>query len=176
MKASPLDSPYQAFWCEENIWHLAAAPLIGVGERYVLIITGTSGHVACWEQQLAPPGQVIAWDYHVVLAVRDAGWVIWDFDTRLGCPVPMQTWLSHTFSGRTRVATDYQPRFLMIPAHEYRAQFTTDRAHMRDPDGNWLQPPPDWPAPQVPNGVSLQAYLQNARAGLTYEQLETKIN
>lgn len=62
----PDDPPYQPFYCEENIWLLAQDPRCGDGERLVVLITGTEGHVAMWRQKPADgPGEPLLWDYQI---------------------------------------------------------------------------------------------------------------
>lgn len=140
---SPLHQP---FYCEENIWHLAQDPRCGPGRRLVLVISGTSGRFAMWQQRAAPtPGEPIPWDYHVVLLVHHDGWRVWDLDTALGAPLPVEAWLTGSFPHSQRVRAGYQPRFRVLPAAEYVAILRSDRSHMRDEDGGWLHPPPPWP-------------------------------
>lgn len=156
---------HQPFWCEENIWHLAAHPNPGPGERRVLVITGAGAEVACWEQRAGRPGRPIAWDYHVVLAVRADTWRIWDLDCRLGAPLAAAAWLRATFPCPERVRAPFQPRFALFTAEAWRSDFGSDRAHMRDADGGWQQPPPPWPA--IAGGAfTLADAVSRARAGL----------
>lgn len=35
--------------------------------------------------------------------------------------------------------------FRVIPAEQYLAEFSSDRRHMRRPDGTWIKPPPPYP-------------------------------
>lgn len=157
---------YQPFWCEENCWHLAADPAIGEGERLVLILSGSSGNVACWAQRAAEPGEVVLWDYHVVLAVLSADhWLVWDQDTRLGCPLPAEAWLTGTFPLPEHVPARFSPRFLVLPAADYRRDLHSDRSHMRTADGGWQHPPPPWPLIGG-GGVTLADYLVQARGGI----------
>lgn len=166
-----MDLPHQPFWCEENIWHLCAHPAPGAGPRSVLVLSGADGHVACWAQRAGPPDGPILWDYHVVLAARDAeGWAVWDLDTRLGCPAPLARWLAGTFPAAARVPSGLRPRFAVVPADAYRAGFASDRAHMRTPDGGWQQPPPPWPA-IAGGGLTLARLLAQARSGIGMEML-----
>ena len=155
--------PYQPFWCEENIWHLAASDEVGPGARVVLLVTGASGQVACWGQRAAAVGAAILWDYHVVLAVRGSGGtVLWDLDSRLGCPLPLTEWLHVTFPTNDQVRALFQPRFLLIPAQDYRRDFSSDRQHMRTIAGGWQQVPPAWPL--ISGGaVTLADYRQQAQ-------------
>lgn len=156
---------YQAFWCEENIWHLAQHSAPAGDERFVLVVVGAKAEVACWNQKAAAAGAPLLWDYHVVLATRSDGWRIWDLDGRSGCPVSAATWLGTTFPCPELVPARFQPRFAAIRAAEYIQRFGSDRAHMRDANGSWLHPPPPWPAISGPS-LTLADALQQARHGL----------
>lgn len=162
---------HQPFWCEENIWHLAAHPAPGPGERLVLVITGAGGEVACWQQRAGPPDEPILWDYHVVLAAQgDGGWTLWDLDSRLGAPLPASDWLHGTFPCPERVRRPYRPRFAVFPATEWRTRLGSDRSHMRRADGGWQRPPPPWPPP-AGGGLTLAQAIGLARAGLDLDAL-----
>lgn len=145
----PDDPPYQPFYCEENIWLLAQDPRCGDGERLVVLITGTEGHVAMWRQKPADgPGEPLLWDYHVVLITGGtAGWQVWDFECDLGMPVAAATWLSSCFPYQDRIPARYRPRFRVMAANEYVANLRSDRSHMREEDGSYAKAPPPWTPP-----------------------------
>lgn len=165
---------HQPFWCEENIWHLAAHPAPGAGERRVLVITGAAREVACWQQRASRPGRPVLWDYHVVLAAHDSLWRIWDLDSRLGAPLPAQDWLHATFPALERTPTPYQPRFAVFAARTWRDGFGSDRAHMRRADGGWQQPPPPWPVIGG-QGITLAAAIAEARDGFDLTALAASL-
>ena len=145
----PDDPPYQPFYCEENAWLLAQDPRCGPGERLVMLITGTTGHVAMWRQRPAEaPGEPLLWDYHVVLAVCGVdGWQVWDFECDLGMPIAAATWLDACFPHQERISAGFRPRFRVMPAAEYVATLRSDCSHMRAADGSYAKPPPTWAAP-----------------------------
>ncbi len=165
---------HQAFWCEENIWHLAQAPVTVADKRLVLAMSGPSGHVACWQQAAGEPGEGVLWDYHVVLATKSATWQIWDLDSRLGAPVAAETWLKETFPYPDFVPPRYHPRFAVIEAAAYVKAFASDRSHMRDQDGSWVQPPPPWPAISG-SGLDLQGLRDLARNGLDMAEIAARL-
>lgn len=140
---------YQPYYCEENVWLLAGEPALEAAERAVLVVSNRERAVALWGQRAGkPPGGLVVWDYHVVLLARPPGapWLACDLDTRLGFPVPLETWLTETFRPLEARFADLAPRFRLVPGEDYRAQFASDRSHMRRSDGSWQKPPPPWPA------------------------------
>jgi hypothetical protein len=169
---SPLRPPprHQPFWCEENIWFLAQHPALTACERLVIVLTGATAEVACWQQRAGAADGFVLWDYHVVLAMQAPDWQILDLDTRLGHPLPARDWLMATFPQHTRVRPAYQPRFALIPAPAYIRDFGSDRSHMRTADGGWQRPPPPWP-PVTGHGLTLPALLAQARQGLSLPDL-----
>lgn len=139
----------------------------------MLLITGTSGKVACWNQRAAgPPNEGLLWDYHVVLLVQHHGWTVWDLDTHLACPSPANEWLESTFPFANEFPLRIRPRMLMVPAAEWIRDLWTDRSHMRTSAGDWTKPPPPWDPPHG-TGTTLGQYLDGARAGLSESDLRS---
>lgn len=143
---------YTPFWCEENVWWLAQEPREGVVHAEVAFVSNRHRTVALWSQRAAAtPDLPVVWDYHVVLATFGArGVEVHDLDSTLGAPVPASRWLDGTFRGD--VAAAFAPRFRVMDAARYVEAFSSDRSHMRSPDGAWLAPPPPWEP--VTNGPS----------------------
>jgi hypothetical protein len=151
---------YTASYCEENIWHLAQDASLPDGERTVVFIAADSGACPLWEQRAAPADrEPVFWDYHVVLVIRDAGSGIrvFDLDSTAGWGIPLAEYLAATFPLAGQLHDEYEPRFRLIPAGEFVHDFASDRSHMRDADGNWLAPPPEWPC--IGNGHNLADYI-----------------
>ena len=166
---------YQAFWCEENIWHLAQHPTTSADEALVLAVTGTLGQVACWQQKAAEEGEAVVWDYHVVLATKTVTcWQIWDLDTRLGMPVSARTWMDDTFPYPEFVLPEFHPRFAVFDTASYVKGLNSDRSHMRTDTETWLKTPPSWPAIRG-DGLGLQEILRLARAGLHLHELRARL-
>lgn len=141
---------YTAYYCEENVWHLAVDPRVGPGERVVAVIANETKGVACYGQRAAAVlGEPVFWDYHVVLLRRPGGgaWEVWDLDTVHGMPLPALAWIRATFGPAGSLPRAFAPVFRLMRADTYRRALVTDRSHMRGPDGAWLQPPPPWPPP-----------------------------
>lgn len=151
---------YTPYYCEENIYRLAARrDLIG-DQAEVVFITNARAAVACWFQRAAPePGQALVWDYHVVLVDPHAtGPRLWDLDCILGCPLPAATWLAATFQDPTQVPARYHPSFRVVAAAAFLRDFATDRSHMRTRHG-WRKPPPPWTPPGPVDGVAMNLDL-----------------
>lgn len=139
---------YAAFFCEENVWHLARDRCALAGERAVVFVLGADPArpaVAVWQQRAAAGAPLVVWDYHVVLLERAdpaRGWEVWDQDTTLGLPVDVDQWIEGSFPMEL---PGLVPRFRVLEAGAYLASFSSDRRHMRAPDGAELRPFPPWP-------------------------------
>ena len=139
---------YTPFFCEENAWHLARDRAALPGERCVLWVLGADpAHpaVAVWAQRAAAGRPFVVWDYHVVVCERPPGadgWEVWDPDSTLGMPLSASRWIEGSFP---QLLQGFEPRFRLVEAAQYLASFSSDRRHMRAPDGGEVQPFPPWP-------------------------------
>jgi hypothetical protein len=135
---------YQAFYCEENAFHLSQHPHLAGRAAAAVFVTGPEGECVMWHQKAARrPGAPLSWDYHVFVLARDP-WEIWDLDTVLGCPVPAEAYLRRSFRPEIELPEELTPLFRLVGAAELKATFASDRSHMRRPDGRYLKPPPPW--------------------------------
>ncbi len=154
---------YAPFYCEENIWHLANDGII----QGVAFISNPRQQVACFAQGRSKTGDVTVWDYHVIgFAVESAtaALLIWDFDSKLPCPVLAATYLAATFPVLPAKFAHVAPWFRLCTAAEFVATFASDRRHMRKPDSSWEKPPPPWPCIQLPGPAvhTLDAFVAMA--------------
>jgi len=132
---------YQPYYCEENIWHLAQQFPNGL----VAFILNQQKFTKLYYQKAAGnPLYPIYWDYHVILLheERQQLWV-YDFDTYLDFPTKAKTYFEATFHLHTEPA-DPHCVLRLIEAKDYLQHFSSDRSHMKDQAGNWLQSPPNW--------------------------------
>ncbi len=126
---------YCPFYCEENIWHLCQEDSLLPFDRKVLFISNPKQCITMMKQKAGSP---VYWDYHVVLLFRDDGWKIADLDTLLSFPCPTEEYLSKSF------APNNPPLFRIIDVTDFVKHFKSDRRHMIDHNGKFLQPPPPW--------------------------------
>ena len=149
------DTPYTAYFCEENIWWLAGT-LIDNGQSpdmlHVLFFSNAHQSIVMLKQNAATPDQPIAWDYHVVLLVNepDEAWIL-DPDSRLPFPTPADRYMAESFPQQTLLKPAYRTMVRVVPAASYCERFYSDRSHMRGqlpetrfPDYPVIQP--DWDA------------------------------
>ena len=145
--------PYCARYCEENVYKLCSWLMekgSDVDDLRVVFISNGDGQVALWQQRAARyPDDAVLWDYHVILLMRvDGRWKVRDQDSSLGRgskPVSVDLYVDETFLPLPRSVMDLAPKFRVVSAQEFLAEFASDRGHMQDPDGSWIAPPPDWP-------------------------------
>jgi len=154
---------YQAFFCEENVWHLCADPAIPDPVRAAVFISNEARAVAVAQQRIAPiPGFPVVWDYHVVMMSRPADgadWRVWDLDSTLPMGTPLAHWLDESFGGAWGFGEQHAPRFRVVEAGVYRTTLQSDRGHMRDDDGSWIQPPPSWALIGAGEGSNLMRFV-----------------
>ena len=164
---------YHPFYCEENAWWLCADPALGPGERHVVFVLARAGRCPMLEQREAPPGRLIAWDYHVVAV--DGERRVWDPDSRLPLPSPGIDWIDATFALADRLPAIYAPRFRVVPGKTFRTGFASDRSHMRDRRGRYQRTPPPWPP--IGEGMTLQHYLdpEDPRPGRLMRLAEARL-
>ncbi len=155
----PEDCQYTPFYCEENIWHLCRQ--LNNPNAQVIFISNPAREFVIFHQRLDPAG--IIWDYHVVLLADNQ---VYDLDTILLFPCPQETYLQMSFPDG--IPSDLEPQLRLIPASEYVESFASDRSHMLDEDGNYLHPPPPWPAIQPEQGNKVWEF-----ADMTVETIGT---
>lgn len=152
---------YCPYFCEENVWHLCLDDVVTDGARVVslddrrAVFISNDRRAVPMDRQRAGQGNVIAWDYHVVLfALTRGGWRCWDLDHEGGVPQDLAVWMSSTFLVgaplevfRTLTGKDVDaPRFRVVEAAEFLELFSSDRSHMMDDRRRPTRPFPDWPA------------------------------
>ena len=139
---------YAPLFCEENVWQLARDRSSLPGDRRAVFVLGDDHvrpTVAVWRQRAAAAAPFVVWDYHVVLFERpavSAPWQVWDQDSTLGMPVDAATWIAGSFEHEL---PGLAPWFRVVGADELLRVFSSDRRHMRTPEGQERAPFPPWP-------------------------------
>lgn len=163
---------YQPYYCEENIHHLCRRPDLAGRSPAAVFIRGAGEVCVMWHQRSAPArDEPICWDYHVVLLAQRP-WEIWDLDTTLPCPCPAADYLIKSFRPALALPPEVAPWFRVVDAPQLLATFASDRSHMRDPGGKFLQPPPSWPAIGPPDVASNLARFLDLRDEVAGEVLD----
>jgi len=169
---------YQAYFCEENIWHFARQylkinsnapssddPSAGDLRYFVLFFINESRQVSLMNQSVFGDDGIGVWDYHVVFFDASKR-LIFDFDTMLPFPVDARTYIQGTFpethfrsTAQIQSLSVETARIRTVPADDYIAHFSSDRAHMRDEKGLMLETFPLWEAIRSNNmPVDLKSY------------------
>ena len=149
----PKRDQYQPFYCEENVWQLIHQGLVS-DTADILFITNEWKQVVLAGQKAGDENGIVIWDYHVVVLTDDDVPMIWDWDSRGPTPMAATRWFLTSLAGFCAHTPEglayrpeliaYAPVFRLIPAAKYALNFSSDRRHMKDEAGDWLQPPPVW--------------------------------
>lgn len=134
--------PWHPYFCEENAYRICEV-LAGTADctqAGMLFIFSEDDFVAVRHQRVASPDRLVYWDYHVVaVCLGGEGVRVYDPDSRLGLGVSLSTYLTRCFDAEGHAL------FRLLPWSRAQWEFSSDRRHMRRPDGSWLRPPPPWP-------------------------------
>jgi protein N-terminal glutamine amidohydrolase len=160
---------YTAFYCEENVWHLAGDQRLRVNgaEGFVVFISNLSRCCPMWSQRASTRvDHPVMWDYHVVyLAAREGAALVYDLDTRLGFPEPLDRYLIGSFPLRVELGAELEPLFRVIEADEFRRTFASDRSHMIV-KGRYRAAPPEWPCIRTEEAtMNLDRYIDMSSGG-----------
>ncbi|KAI4386524.1 hypothetical protein MLD38_004452 [Melastoma candidum] len=139
------------FYCEENVY-LLCKKLSSTGvanadssDLFVIFVSNDRKQIPLWHQKASKSEDgFIVWDYHVICVQRKSGTscIVWDLDSDLPFPSPLNFYLSETVRPLSPHLTEYQRLFRVIHAPMFIRSFGSDRRHMKDSEGNWQAPPP----------------------------------
>ena len=161
---------HQPYFCEENIWWLNQHPKLVGFERFAVFITNSNRSVALASQKAGGRDGVVIWDYHVILAVLESEWVIYDLDTTAGIRQPMDAWFSNSIGLFKTLPSQFVAGYRAIRSDIFHSCFSSDRHHMKNPDGSWMQTPPSWPP--IGHGHTLSDFVDPTND--TYGELLTE--
>ena len=113
--------------------------------------------VLLWAQKIGDPNHNyhVIWDYHVILIYNntdndnDDSTIVFDYDTILPFPCSFDDYQENVLRRYDYINRKYDSKFRVIMAEEYLRTFSSDRSRMKDSNGQFLQPPPDYPCIQT---------------------------
>nr|KYP73638.1 hypothetical protein KK1_006285 [Cajanus cajan] len=68
--------------------------------------------------------------------------LVWDLDSSLPFPSPLPSYVSETIRPSFQLFSDYNRLFRVVHAPIFLRCFASDRRHMKDSGGNWIEEPP----------------------------------
>ncbi|CAN6328420.1 unnamed protein product [Urochloa humidicola] len=154
------------FYCEENIYMLCKELIrIGVADPmgtdlYVVFISNEEKKVPLWHQKASNSDEgFICWDYHVICiqAKRNKGEfldLVWDLDSDLPFPSPFTQYVSDAIRPLAFGDSIYRRLFRVVHAPLFLQSFASDRSHMKNPAGNWIQLPPKYDPIMAADGTT----------------------
>ncbi|KAI9254584.1 N-terminal glutamine amidase-domain-containing protein [Phascolomyces articulosus] len=145
---------YTSHYCEENIYMMcktmAERHQDNVNHCTVVFISNPNKAIPIWKQKNASESDgPVVWDYHVILYYHDyknRNFYIYDMDTELPFPCDATQYVIEAFHPELQLNEFFQRYFRMVPGLVYLKEFASDRSHMLKGDGEYIKPPPDYPA------------------------------
>lgn len=140
-------------YCEENVWKLCQDVSLRVPEEldrcYVVFISNPCRTVPLWKQRAGrEEDRLVIWDYHVIFlySVDIKSCLVYDLDSELPFPTFFHKYVTETFRTDQVLKSDFHRFFRVVTAKQFLQLFSSDRRHMKRPDGSWIKPPPPYPA------------------------------
>ncbi|KAG5678570.1 hypothetical protein PVAND_008233 [Polypedilum vanderplanki] len=143
---------YVSCYCEENVWKLCEQVEKQypneLSKCYAVFVSNERRTVPLWRQKAGRgEDKLVVWDYHVFFMHNPSPnrCLVFDLDTTLPFPTYFHKYVTETFRSDYAVSEDHYRFFRVIPAEVYLNTFSSDRRHMRRPDGSWIKTPPSYP-------------------------------
>ncbi|CAO1371188.1 unnamed protein product [Diamesa serratosioi] len=161
------DCSYVSCYCEENVWKLCEQVKKQhpneLSKSYAVFVSNERRTVPLWRQKAGRgEDKLVVWDYHVFFMHNPSPnrCLVFDLDTTLPFPTYFHKYVTETFRTDYAVSEEHHRFFRVIPAEEFLAQFSSDRRHMRRPDGTWIKPPPTYePIQTMSNAHRLDDFI-----------------
>ncbi|KAL6555397.1 hypothetical protein OROGR_006655 [Orobanche gracilis] len=170
------------YYCEENVYFLCKK-LVDDGiaksdgsDLYVVFISNEkkqasklweNSEIPLWHQKASHRADgVILWDYHVISVQKrkesNLPHLVWDLDSSLPFPSPLPTYVAETIRPSFKLFSEFQRVFRIVHVPIFLRSFASDRRHMKDSVGNWLNPPPSYEAIVAEDGTThnLNEYME----------------
>lgn len=161
------DCVYTSCYCEENVWKLCSwfrsEGEIQLQELQALFISNHYRTVPLWKQKSGRGDFPVVWDYHVILLWSGPGSepLVFDLDSVLDFPCGLQEYSALALRSDRDLNPQYHRMIRSVPADLFLQKFSSDRSHMKKPDGSWTMPPPDYPPVQTSETSSnLDLFIQ----------------
>lgn len=145
------DCSYVSCYCEENVWKLCEQVKkthpSELPKCYAVFVSNERRTVPLWRQKAGRGDEkLVIWDYHVFFMHNPSPnrCLVFDLDTTLPFPTYFHKYVTETFRSDYALTPEHHRFFRVIPAEKYLAEFSSDRRHMRRPDGSWIKPPPSY--------------------------------
>ncbi|KAK6149145.1 hypothetical protein DH2020_016670 [Rehmannia glutinosa] len=132
------------YYCEENVYLLCKK----LSEDGIAKSDSSDLYVIpLWHQKASHRADgVILWDYHVICVQKrkesNLPHLVWDLDSSLPFPSPLATYVAETVRPSFQLFSEFQRVFRIVHAPIFLRSFASDRRHMKDSAGNWVNPPP----------------------------------
>lgn len=145
---------YTKCYCEENVWRLCKyiksnSSAETLSDTYVIFISNPAKAIPIWKQKSSKrEDTMVLWDYHVILLHKSER-CIYDLDTMLSFPCPVQEYLSEALKCSWVIKPEYRQMLRVVTADRFLEVFASNRSHMMQEDGTWLSPPPKHPLIQT---------------------------
>lgn len=152
------DQTYTSCYCEENVWKLCdkiqnsknLRNLVEKGNVYAIFISNENKTVPLWQQSASENEDgLVVWDYHVILAMKGEKCMVFDLDTKLPYPCEFEQYSERTFQSDDDIMEKFHRKFRVITIQEFLEHFASDRRHMKDANGEWIKPSPNYPCIQT---------------------------
>ncbi|CAL1588133.1 unnamed protein product [Knipowitschia caucasica] len=160
------DCVYTSCYCEENVWQLCSK-FRSEGENLqyfnVLFISNEQRTVPLWKQRSSVGEGPVVWDYHVVLVWSGPGVepLVFDLDSILDFPCTLQQFVRESLRSDQQLLPQFHRMVRLVPAGLFLQTFSSDRSHMKRPDGTWSATLPEYPPILTPDtNFNLDQFIQ----------------
>ncbi|KAK1427808.1 hypothetical protein QVD17_16503 [Tagetes erecta] len=158
-------------FCEENVYllckKLCTDGVADISDLFVVFISNEHKHIPLWHQKASHRADgIILWDYHVIcIQQRKEGKpvdLVWDLDSTLPFPSTLTSYVSDSIRPSIELFSEFQRVFRVVHAPLFLSYFASDRRHMKDAEGNWMSPPPEYNAIVAEDGTvhNLNQYIE----------------
>lgn len=143
---------YTKCYCEENVWklceYLKHHHPTELDHCYSVFISNNERLIPLWQQKSSQRiDTMVIWDYHVIFIYSppNGDTIVYDLDTTLPFPCDFKTYFLQGIRSNQSLQPKFYRFFRVIPAASFLQTFASDRSHMLNDDGKYMETPPDYP-------------------------------